>query len=62
MPAVTYLVTYRNGSGHKTLRAEDYMVTGNGHLKVQDEQGEGHIFSAGADWHIKDLPDQEAGA
>lgn len=49
---MTYLVTYRNGSGYKTLRATDHRVTDNGHLKVVDEDGAQHPFSS-SDCHIK---------
>ena len=56
---MTCLVVYRNGSGYKTLRASDHRVTDNGHLKVIDEDGGQHLFSASSDWHLK-TPGKEA--
>jgi hypothetical protein len=50
-------VTYRNGSGYRTLDAADYRVTDAGHLKVVDEHGRGHLFSAGAEWKVSEVRD-----
>lgn len=50
---MTGLLVYRNGSGYRVLRIADHKVTDNGHLRAIDEDGEGHLFSAGSGWHFK---------
>lgn len=50
-------VTYRNGSGHRTLTAVDYGITPNGHLKVVDDDERKHVLSKGAQWKISEVRD-----
>ena len=55
---MTDRLVYRNGSGYRTIHAAEHRVTDNGHLKVVDEDGNGHLFSASSDWHLK-TPSEE---